>query len=186
MRGHAPKSAGSSECNSHRPLWGTLTGLPSQKLRAVWSPLTCGVSGAPGLTVVGLVVLCLGVTATSLSGAAMSQNPDALEGSWGGRGIALEITEAGTTIEYDCAFGSIDGPLLPDSRGRFEATGTHSFEMGGPRVEGEAAPKGHLARYEGQVSDDVMILHVVLPESDRTLGPFELGKEGRARLDKCL
>src|SRR6266850_6950892 len=53
-------------------------------------------------------------------------------GAWGGAGIRLEVTAAGATIEYDCAHGSIDEPIVADGAGRFSAKGTHVREHGGP------------------------------------------------------
>jgi len=40
-------------------------------------------------------------------------------GTWGGTHVSLTVGESSATIEYDCAHGLIDGPLLTDRRGRF-------------------------------------------------------------------
>ena len=53
-------------------------------------------------------------------------------GSWGGDHIRLEVTETGATVEYDCAYGSIEGPLFLDKADNFEARGIYIFERGGP------------------------------------------------------
>ncbi len=42
-----------------------------------------------------------------------SQSRD-LRGTWGGQSIAMEVTDAGATIEYDCAHGRITEKIAPD------------------------------------------------------------------------
>src|SRR6266404_4607647 len=44
-------------------------------------------------------------------------------GDWGGRHIRLSVTERGATIEYDCANGTIEEPLLLGRDGRFDVRG---------------------------------------------------------------
>ena len=51
--------------------------------------------------------------------------------------IRLNVTQAGAKVEYDCAFGTIDEPLLLEKDGTFEAHGIHVYERGGPIRLGE-------------------------------------------------
>src|SRR2546423_15128871 len=53
-------------------------------------------------------------------------------GGWGGTHIQLTVTNGSASIEYDCATGTIDGPLKVESRGRFDWRGKHVGEHGGP------------------------------------------------------
>ncbi len=46
-------------------------------------------------------------------------------GVWGGQHINLEVGEKSAKIEYDCASGVIDGPLVVDGDGHFNLRGTH-------------------------------------------------------------
>ena len=57
---------------------------------------------------------------------------------WGGTGIQLTVNDATATVEFDCAHGTIDQPLLIDQDGRFDIPGTFVREHGGPIQEGEA------------------------------------------------
>ena len=41
-------------------------------------------------------------------------------GVWGGQHINVEVGEKSAAIEYDCANGVIDGPLVVDSNGQFQ------------------------------------------------------------------
>ena len=109
----------------------------------------------------------------------------ALRGRWGGLHISLELTAEGGTIEYDCAYGMIDGPVVPDREGRFEAAGTHTAERGGPVREGEEKQR-RPARYRGKVSGKTLTLTVTLTDSNEEIGTFTLTRGAVPRLMKCL
>jgi hypothetical protein len=107
-------------------------------------------------------------------------------GSWGGAHIRLQVTEAGATIEYDCAFGTIDEPLRTDQDGHFEARGTHVFEHGGPYRLGEPPLTRHAALYRGWTDGRTMRLTVSLSDTGEEVGTFSVGLGRPPLLDKCL
>ena len=47
-------------------------------------------------------------------------------GEWGGTHVGLSLTPNGGTLEYDCASGTLIGPLVPRPDGTFEAQGIHT------------------------------------------------------------
>src|ERR1051325_5191219 len=53
-------------------------------------------------------------------------------GVWGGEHISMKVGAKSASIEYDCASGVINGPLVVNSNGEFNLHGTHSMERGGP------------------------------------------------------
>ena len=108
-----------------------------------------------------------------------------LTGSWGGPHVSLEISGETARIEYDCAHGTIDGPIVLDREGRFEAAGTHAPERGGPVREGEEDPS-QPARYRGRVTGKTLTLTVTLAGSGEEVGTFTLTWDAAARLVKCL
>lgn len=108
-----------------------------------------------------------------------------LTGPWGGEHIALVVTDAGAAVEYDCAHGTIDGPVRAAAAGRFAASGTHVREHGGPIREGEA-PDTHPADYTGQVRGDRMTLTVRETDTGVAVGTFTLRRGADARVFKCL
>ena len=110
---------------------------------------------------------------------------EALGGSWGGRGIALTLGATSGRLEYDCASGTIDGPLLPDASGRFVAAGTHTPGQGGP-VRVDHPPPTFPARYRGTVRGDEMQLTVDVPARGLRLGPFSLRRGAPPMLFRCL
>lgn len=105
-------------------------------------------------------------------------------GDWGGEHIGLSVAQSGAILEYDCASGTIDQPLVA-TEGRFTAFGTHIREHGGPIREGESADK-HPARYEGRIDGQTMTLDVTLTVSGEKLGSFKLVRGQSPRVFKCL
>ena len=104
-------------------------------------------------------------------------------GVWGGQHIQIKVAANSATIEYDCANGVIDGPLVVDSDGNFNLRGTHRMERGGPvRAGGE--PKKIPATYTGSVKGNTMTLTLKLTgSSDEETFTLERGKEGE--IVKC-
>ncbi len=120
---------------------------------------------------------------------ACAANPDAASrldrvpnGEWGGEHVRLTVADTGGKIEFDCAHGSLDGPLTLDSGGRFDVKGSLVGE-GGPVMKDEAA-NARPARYRGQTDGQSMSLEVTL-EGGESAGTFSLARNGRAKLVKC-
>jgi hypothetical protein len=105
-------------------------------------------------------------------------------GDWGGKHVRMEVSDGGALLEFDCAKGSIEGPVTLDAEGRFAASGKLAREGFGPRDE-DAAPKGVPARYTGEVKGESMTLNVTLAETREEVGTYTLTRGGRGRLWKC-
>ncbi len=106
-------------------------------------------------------------------------------GEWGGRSVALSLSQDKRDVEFDCAHGSIDEPLVLDDTGRFDVAGTFTHEHPGPVHEDEnfiPLP----ARYSGWTDGKTMMLMVHLTDTDEEIGPFYLTLGDQARLAKCL
>jgi hypothetical protein len=131
------------------------------------------------LNVVALTV-CLGVTSCDIDVTA----PE-MVGEWGGEHILLTVSLTGSTVEYDCAHGTIDAPIAPDRDGNFTLSGTHVREHGGPVHEDEV-PDEHPARYWGWTNGSTMRLTVTLTDTGETRGPYELRLGRQPQLFKCL
>ena len=80
----------------------------------------------------------------------LAETDTSLSGIWGGKHISLDLRDSSSSVEYDCAHGTIDEPIEPDQNGSFVAVGTHVFEHGGPVIEDEV-PDAHPARYSGVI-----------------------------------
>jgi hypothetical protein len=106
-------------------------------------------------------------------------------GMWGGEHISLTITPTGATLEYDCAHGAIDEPLIPRRDRSFDLSGTHTLEHGGP-IRQDEEPDIHPARYTGRINGRSMTLTITLTDTDQVIGTFQLVQGAFPRLFKCL
>ena len=135
------------------------------------------------MTRVALTVGLIGsLTAVSLAGTKRSKYMRA--GNWGGQHIQMSVNKGSAHIAYDCANGTITGPLKIDSRGRFNLRGRHNVERGGPtRIDEESG--GEPAKYTGWTDGEKMKLTVTLVNSKTEIGRFELTRGNMGRVFKC-
>jgi hypothetical protein len=105
-------------------------------------------------------------------------------GQWGGRHVGLTVTEAGGTLDYDCAAGTIDQPLVPARNGHFVARGTHTPDWGGPARSGETLP-AYAASYSGSIVGDRMVLRVKVATGVE-IGPLTLRRGAEPTIFRCL
>ena len=107
-----------------------------------------------------------------------------VHGAWGGDHVGLTITNDAVAIEFDCAGGSIHGPFLTDSAGRFALDGSWWFT---PPVLPEGwQPEKHPARYSGVVEDGIMTLTVYRLDDGQFLGIFHLAFNQPPRIVRCV
>ena len=121
----------------------------------------------------------------SAGGCSGTEASTRLTGSWGAEHIGIVVSENGAKLEYDCAHGSIDEPLIVEENGEFEAVGVHVREHGGPIRLGEI-PDEHPAHYKGYVKGNKMTLTVTLIDSEQKIGTFSLTRGAPPRVHKCL
>ncbi len=105
-------------------------------------------------------------------------------GTWGGDHIRITIEAGSATIEYDCAHGTIEGPLTLDRNSKFKLHGTHVREQGGPIRQG-FEPKTEPAEYAGWTDGKKMELTVSIGDAGEKVGTFTLTHGQLGRLWKC-
>jgi hypothetical protein len=105
-------------------------------------------------------------------------------GVWGGEHIHLEVASNSGTVEFDCAHGTIEGPLTADANGEFSWKGRFVRERGGP-ITNNDENSGVPAVYSGAINEQTMKLTVRLANEKEPLDTFVLtqGKNGHIR--KC-
>lgn len=106
-------------------------------------------------------------------------------GTWGGPHLGLVVTLAGATFEFDCAHGSIAGPILLDSAGNFDVAGVYVQEHGGPIRLGEILPSVAV-HYFGTVSGPSMGLSFRAGRGSPGGGPFHLVLGRPPQVFKCV
>ena len=132
-----------------------------------------------------LAILSAGLMMGAFVTVAPAKKPRSISGGqWGGPHIQMQVANGSATIEYDCATGTISGPLRIDSRGRFSLLGKHVREHGGPIRMGEDR-SGVPARYTGWTDGKTMKLTVTLVNTKADLGTFELTHGSAGRVFKC-
>ena len=101
-------------------------------------------------------------------------------GTWGGDHAVLEASDSGASLQFDCAHGTIAGPLAVDAEGRFRLSGGFVREHGGPIRRGENERR-EAVFYVGRIQGKTMALTVELPGGEAPMPRFdlELGKPGR-------
>ena len=101
-------------------------------------------------------------------------------GSWGGHHISMKVGAKSATIEYDCANGVIDGPLVVDDNGHFNLRGTHRTEHGGP-IRADESSKGQPATYTGAINGNTMTLHWETPNNMPFPMPVDVVVNGKTQ-----
>ena len=130
---------------------------------------------------IGILTVIVGVL-ISLTTARTQKMERIATGVWGGQHINIEVGEKSAAIEYDCASGVIDGPLVVDGNGNFKLRGKHRIERGGP-VRADEQPNEQPATYTGAIKGDTMTLTLKVNDSDEETFTLERGKQGE--LFKC-
>src|SRR5258706_2743176 len=102
---------------------------------------------------------------------ATQDNSNLITGVWGGEHIRLEVTEAGATVEYDCAHANISQKIAVDRRGRFVVTGSYVAEHGGPVRESDQS-RSEAVQFVGKISGKKLQLSVRRRDSRKLLGVF--------------
>lgn len=125
-----------------------------------------------------LLLLCFGV--------ADGRKPRRIAaGDWGGQHIQMHVENNSATIEYDCARGTISGPLTIDSRGRFTLSGTHTRLHGGP-VRADESDKSEAVHYTGWTDGRKMKLTIKSDGTGEDLGTYDLVRGRKGRVVRCL
>ena len=107
------------------------------------------------------------------------------DGTWGGEHINLTVNGNSGTIEYDCAKGTITGPLVVDSGGGFKLAGTHTVERGGP-IRSDESSNARPAVFTGTVRGETMSLTVTLSDTNENVGTFSLVHGKTGKLFRCM
>ena len=126
----------------------------------------------------------LTVLGVALAACTATTAPGPLAGQWGGEHAGLVIADDSVHVEFDCAAGSIAGPVLLDRNGRFSENGAY-VRGGGPLPIADST-RAEAARYSGAVRGSTMELTVTLLESGAIVGPFTLTRGGNPQVFKCL
>jgi hypothetical protein len=113
---------------------------------------------------------------------AFDQGPMALKGMWGGPHIGVDLEGGLGTVQFDCAAGSIDQPII--SGGSFSVPGTYRQGAAGPVRVGQIFTSKR-ATYSGTATKTTMTMSVTV-EDGEVLGPFDLSLGAPPQVTRCL
>ena len=106
-------------------------------------------------------------------------------GPWGGQHIGINIEGSSARVDFDCANGTIKGPLTIDSKGRFSWPGVYNREHGGP-VRMDEQSDGRPAIYSGSIKDGTMTLSLKLADTNEAVESYTLKRGSTGRIRKCM
>lgn len=124
-----------------------------------------------------LIALVMLASAPLVSGA----KPAPLTGTWGAPGAALTLTRDGGQLQQSCARGQL-GPVIPNARGRFKASGTIEPYGAGPQ-RADGPPQTINAIFSGQVSKGNLEL-TVTPQHGQS-EHYSLVEGRRSKIIRC-
>ena len=113
---------------------------------------------------------------------AFDQGPMALKGLWGGPHIGATLEGGLAAVQFDCAAGTIDQPII--SGGSFSVPGTYRPGATGPVRVGQVFTVKR-ATYSGTATKTEMTLTVTV-EDGETLGPYALQLGAPPQITRCL
>ena len=105
-------------------------------------------------------------------------------GVWGGEHLRMDVSGRGASLDFDCASGTIDRPIVLDGGGAFDVKGTYMPQHAGPVLRDEEA-NARPVRYVGRVKGDVLTLTIVAADNGDRLGEFTLTRGSEGRVMKC-
>lgn len=128
--------------------------------------------------------LAAGAAFLVIAPAALMAKPPYLIGGWGGPHVGVSFEGGLANVEFDCASGTIDGPVYPAKHGEFTAKGIFRAGTPGPVRVGQIF-RSQPATYSGTVTKDVMTLSIKL-EDGTVGGPFTLTRGAEPQITRCL
>jgi hypothetical protein len=106
------------------------------------------------------------------------------DGVWGGQHIQVDVSSESAKVEFDCAHGTIEGPLTVDANGDFSWRGTFARERGGP-ITSDDKDLSQPAVYSGSIKEQTMTMAVRLASEKEPLDTFVLTRGKAGQIRKC-
>src|SRR4030095_12184434 len=102
--------------------------------------------------------------------------------SFGGPHIGVDLEGGLGAVQFDCASGTIDQPIISD--GPYNSPGTYRPGQAGPVRVGQVFTEKR-ATYAGVATKTDLTMSVTL-EDGEVLGPFALTLGAPAQITRCL
>lgn len=103
---------------------------------------------------------------------------------WGGDRANMIVGATSTQISLDCGTATITGPIKPDRRGAFSATG-YFEDFAAGRIDPDRPPKHIPTRFSGQLTADRLDLTMAVRGEPKPRH-FRLAKGTQVKLIRCM
>jgi len=104
------------------------------------------------------------------------------KGEWGATGVAMNVTEGGASIEFDCADANIAEQLRVNKDGSFVVKGTFMRSGPGPvRADDEGRP----VTFKGKVEGKSMTFQIADAKTGEKIGNYTVTQGQTGRNHRC-
>jgi len=103
-------------------------------------------------------------------------------GNWGTNKMTISISLKRIKINYECAHGEINEPLVLDKNGTFNVVGTHIQESGKDLGKGEVSEP---VRYQGEFKNNELKISVTNVNTGELIISTTLQKNPNKHVLKC-
>ena len=110
--------------------------------------------------------------------------PTSVVGTWRSLAAELTVTERGASIQFGCATGTIDAPILLNARGEFSANGTYTQLSGVAPPPNSPPPTPQPTVYSGRVSGNNLSFSGRF-QNGTTTGTITVVRDGPAQVIYC-
>jgi hypothetical protein len=107
-----------------------------------------------------------------------------LTGTWRSIAAEMTLTVQGGSIQFGCASGTINAPVMLNARGEFRVDGTYTQGSGVPPAPQIPPPTPQPTVYSGQVSGNTLTFTFQI-NGGSISSPFTLERDGSAHVIFC-
>ena len=115
---------------------------------------------------------------------ACPQTPTTVIGTWRSLAAELTVTEQGGSIQFGCATGTIDAPIVMNAKGEFSVNGTYTQLSGVAPPPNSPPPTSQPTVYTGRVSGNNLSFTGRFQNGTNT-GSITVVRDGPAHVIYC-
>ncbi len=131
-----------------------------------------------------LLVMVAGFALVGCTQIPISAPPTPLTGTWRSIAAEMTLTVQGGSIQFGCASGTINAPVLVNTQGEFRVDGTYTQGSGVPPPPQIPPPTPQPTVYSGKVSGNTLTLSLQI-QGGALSSPITLERDGSAQVIYC-
>jgi hypothetical protein len=131
-----------------------------------------------------LLAMVAGFALVGCTQTPISAPPTPLTGTWRSIAAEMTLTVQGGSIQFGCASGTINAPVMLNAQGEFLVNGTYTQGSGVPPPPESPPPTPQPTVYSGKVSGNTLTLNLQI-QGGSPGSPFTLERDGTAQVIFC-